>query len=166
MKNMLSDFSIKGWKKLKRGVVTLENPIMIGMISNPIDYLLDGYTFINKNKVKSVEIINDSTQQRIMSKKSKTWSNNYSNLNNVCDFQELFEQLKKGETFCELYLSKEDRVYIGKIVDVRADSIDVDFYTTDFKLLDEAVVEFKDIKLVTIYSDYSTTFENVIMKNI
>lgn len=162
MENKLSDFSIKGWNNLNRGIVTIESPILVGMINNPIDYVLDGYTFINRSKIKSVELISDPVHQRIMNSKAQIWSDNF-NLIHVFDFQELFEQLKKRGTFCELYLSKESIVYIGRTIDVRADSIDIDFYTTDFKRLDKAFVKFKDVKLVTIYSDYSTTFEHVMM---
>lgn len=161
MKNKLSDISLKGWKNLTRGIVTIESPVLIGMIYNPVDYVIDGYTFINRTKIKSVKSIDDSMRQRIMNSKAQTWSNKF-DLVHASNFSELFDELKKRGIFCEVYLSKEDLVYIGKTMDVKTDSIDIDFYTTDFKLLDTAFVKFKDIKLVTIYSDYSTTFEDVV----
>lgn len=167
MKRKLVNFSIKNWKNNNNGLVVFEESAIIGLINNPVDYVLDGFVFLNRKKMKSMTIVDNELKQRIITSKAQSWLGNFPKLGNTIfqNYQEVFEYLKTEDIFCELSLSKENAVYLGRIIEVHKDSIDIDFYSTDFNLLDSAFVKFNDIRLVTIHSDYSTTFENEIKNN-
>jgi len=81
--------------------------------------------------------------------------------NKISNFEELFTIIQSLDLLCELSLSEEDVVYIGKIIDVYEDSIDIDFFDTECKLMDQAYVEYEDITTVTVFSDYLNTLSEV-----
>lgn len=155
--------SIRKWEDCLHGVQFFESSNIIGIIINPTDYILDGITFINKKRVKKTSLNNDELSERIMKVKAESVLNSIPIINSdFQDFKQVFQVLKNADLFCELALSKEDVVYVGEIIKVNDDSLDIDFYSTKFELMDNAYVKFKDITSVTVFSDYSLTFQNVV----
>lgn len=150
------------------GIALNRNKNLTVIINNPVDYVIDGIIYINSNKIKEIIFKEQNLEEKIVNSKFTVClerDERYLDLD-FKDFNDLFTQLKKINTFCELSLSKENVVFIGKIVNVEKDSIDVDFYDTNLKLMDNALVKYKDITTVTIFSDYADTISNVILKNI
>lgn len=144
---------------------TKEKDIITAVLFNPVDYVIDGIKFINSKKIKDIVVETDEFKDEIMSKKfqkyfydsNKTVFKSFEILN----FQNLFNLIKSMDLLCELSLSKENVVYIGKVINVYDDSIDIDFFSTECKLIDNAFVEFEDITSVSILSDYLDTLSEV-----
>ena len=137
-----------------------------GIIFNPIDYVLDGLKFINNEKIENVTTGTDSFKNKVMKDKIQKYCD-ASTMKIVKDsppnnFEELFTTIKSLDVLCELSLSEEDVVYIGKVTAVYEDAIDIDFFDTECELMDHAYVEYGDITTVAIFSDYLDTLSTVI----
>jgi hypothetical protein len=147
------------------GICFKEEKILTGIIFNPVDYVIDGMKFINSRKIKNVVAETDEFKDKIMTKKFQKYFDDANKKNlkttEIQDFQSLFNVINSMDILCELSLSKEDVVYVGKVINVYDDSIDVDFFNTECKLIDNAFVEFEDITTVSIFSDYLDTLSEV-----
>ncbi|SHL76781.1 hypothetical protein SAMN05443634_1241 [Chishuiella changwenlii] len=143
-----------------KGVVLNTSKELTVLINNPVDYQIDGLLIINNSKIEKESLVLDELKDYIITDKFKSIciKNNYQKIE-YKNFQDLFYYLKINEIFCELSLTKEDSIYIGRVIDIKHNSIDIDFYTTDFNLLDKAYVLFDDITTIKIFTDYSLTFK-------
>ncbi|WP_417266643.1 hypothetical protein [Brumimicrobium sp.] len=151
---------MKGWKNPVTGFFLEKKTVFSLSIYNPVDYVLDGVMFMNNSFVLSAEMNLSELSSNVMSEKINRYVNQekIKTILETSNFKELFSYLLKKDDFCEIALSQEDTVYIGRVRKVRNSSIDIDFYNTDFTLLDEAIIEFDDIRIVSVYTDYSETF--------
>lgn len=147
------------------GICFKKEKVLTGIMFNPVDYVIDGMKFINSGKIKNVVTETDEFKDKIMTKKFQKCfdDTNKKILKNteIQDFQSLFNVINSMDILCELSLSKEDVVYVGKVINVYDDSIDIDFFNTECKLIDNAFVEFEDITTVSIFSDYLDTLSEV-----
>ncbi|RTZ50084.1 hypothetical protein EJ377_08520 [Chryseobacterium arthrosphaerae] len=135
-----------------------------GIIFNPVDYVLDGLKFINNTKIENVTIETNDFKSKVMKGKIQSYFDGSKDIitGRVPDnFEELFKIIKSSDLLCELSLSEEEVVYIGKVIEVYEDSIDIDFLDTECKLMDHAYVEYEDITTVAIFSDYLNTLSTV-----
>lgn len=146
-----------------------EKDIITAVLFNPVDYVIDGMKFINSTKIQNIVSDTDEFKNQIMNKKTERYFDdiNKKDIKNskLQNFQDLFAFVKSKDILCELSLSKEDVSYIGKVINIYEDSIDIDFFSTKCKLVDNAYVEFEDITTVTIFSDYLDTLSEIIRLN-
>lgn len=156
MKRGIYKYKIIGWRKYTEGLLIYKSDDIHCIINNPVDYVIDGITFINAKKIKKISKSNNILKEKIMNYKFDKF-NQHEHIN-FQTFKELFQYLKVQTLFCALSLTKENVIYIGKIINIYDISIDIDFYDVKFQLLDKAFVKFQDIKMVTILSDYVNTF--------
>ena len=159
-------FLLSNWRKLINGITISQNENIICIIKNPVDYVIDGLTFINTQKIKEIILSENIFQEEIINSKFISNCENDKRYINFKfkNFKDLFIYLKKTSSFCELSLRKANVIYIGKIINVNEESIDIDFYDVNFKLMDNAYIEYKDISLVNIFTDYAGTIENIVLK--
>ena len=164
--NKTYNFSLTNRTKAINGLVLYQNDNFTTIINNPVDYVIDGIVYINNQKLKVTVLEKQSSKDKIMNSKLTVFLEKDKRYLNIefSNFKDLFTHLKETNLFCELSLSKENVVYIGKTINAYEDSIDIDFYNTNFKLIDNAFIKFEDITSVTILSDYADTIGNVVMK--
>ena len=157
-------YSISGWKKNIKGVQLSENEELICFLKNPVDFVLDGLVFLNRKMLSAAHLEPNELLQQVFKFKVENLlkKNGYGQLG-FKDYKDLFSYLKKNKVFCELALSKENIIYIGEIIEVHQESIDVDFFDTNFMLLDNAYIKYDDIKSITIFSDYVDTYGKYIL---
>lgn len=160
-KDFFFSYSLLNRKKKIKSILLFENENIIGLINNPVDYVIDGILFINRKKIKLIKSERDALREKVILTKYENYikSDTRYVIPDFVNFKDLFLYIKQKNIFCELSLTKEDIVYIGNIVDVNNECIDIDFYDSKFKLLDKAYVYFEDITTVTILSDYINTVE-------
>lgn len=161
----MEQYFFKNRKLSINGICFKEEKALIGIIFNPVDYVIDGMKFINSGKIKKVVVETDEFKNKIMTKKFQKYFDDANKktfrTTVIQNFQSLFTLINSMDVLCELSLSKEDVVYIGKVINVYDDSIDIDFLNTECKLIDNAFVEFKDITTVSVFSDYLDTLSEV-----
>jgi hypothetical protein len=166
-KNKIYVFSLKKRKNKIKGSLLFRSDKVTSIFNLPVDFLIDGVTFINNEKIHEALPFNDQLFESVINNKLtsiKALYNKFTKGTEFNDYKALFQYLKKNNTFCELSLSKEDVIYIGEIINVHENSVDIDFYSTKFELQDNAYVEFDDIFSVTILSDYVKTIQSEIKK--
>lgn len=163
--NKTYNFSLTNRSKSIYGLVLYRNDNFTTIINNPVDYVIDGVRYINNQKLKSIVLEKQLSKDKIMNSKLIIFLENDKRYLNIefSNFKDLFDYLKEKNIFCELSLSKENTVFIGKTINAQQDSIDIDFYDKNFRLVDNAFVKFEDITSVTILSDYADTIANVAM---
>lgn len=156
----MEEYKLINRKKNIKGVVLNRSKELTLLINNPVDYLIDGLVIINNSKILKENFILNEEKDFIINQKFKSMNieNDYKKLK-YGNFKDFFSSVKIDNIFCEFSLSKENSIYIGKIIDIKEDSIDVDFYSTNFHLLDKAYVKFEDITTIKVFTDYSLTFK-------
>jgi hypothetical protein len=161
----MEQYFLENRKLSINGICFKEEKALTGIIFNPVDYVIDGMKFINSGKIKNVVVETDEFKDKIMTKKFQKYFDDANKkilkTTEIQDFQSLFTLINSMNVLCELSLSKEDVVYVGKVINVYDDSIDIDFFNTECKLIDNAFVEFEDITTVSIFSDYLDTLSEV-----
>ena len=160
------NLSLSNRRRLITGIIISKNKNITCIIRNPVDYLVDGLTFINNHKIENIFLNKIILKEEIINSKFIIQADKDERFLNYKfdNFKDFFNQLKKINAFCELSLKKENVIYIGKVINVNDKSVDVDFYDVNFKLMDNAYIEFEDITLVNIFTDYADTFGNVVSK--
>lgn len=162
----MEQYFFKNRDESLNGICFKKEQIITGIIFNPVDYVLDGLKFINSARIESMIVEDDNFKEKVLKQKAQKYFDESSKKifknHPIHNFQELFRMIHSLELLCEMSLSEEDVIYIGKVVEVYDDSIDIDFFDTECKLLDNAYVEYEDITCVTIFSDYVDTLCEVI----
>lgn len=158
--NIMNKYKLINRKNKVKGIVLKSSEELTLLINNPVDYLIDGLLIINNSKIVKESLIKNEDKDHIITHKFKDTGlgNDYQNLKYE-NFKDFFSSVKTYNLFCEFSLSKENVIYIGKIIDVKEDLINVDLYATNFHLLDKAYIKFKDITTIKVFTDYSLTFK-------
>lgn len=158
--NKMNKYKLINRKNKVKGIVLEKSKELTLLINNPVDYIIDGLLIINNSKIQKNSFITNENKDYIITQKFKDMNleSDYRDLKYE-NFKDFFYSLKTYNIFCEISLSKENVIYIGKIIDVKEDSIDVDFYATNFYLLEKAYIKFEDITTIKIFTDYSITFK-------
>lgn len=153
-------------KEIIDGISFKEEKEIIGIVFNPVDYVLDGLRFLNTEKINNIEIEDDDFKNEVMKRKSEKYLDEPQNRvfkdPSLHSFRDLFQLIYSLDLLCELSLSAEEVVYIGKVINVNEDSIDIDFFDTKCNLMDNAYVEYADMTHVTVFSDYVNTLSDFI----
>lgn len=154
--------------KLIEGILINQNDVFTTIINNPTDYQIDGIKFINNTKIKEIQLNTQELKEKVINSKFQSFSKKVDEYmkNKHINFEDLFIKLKSDNVFCELSLSKKNSIYVGKVINVYNDSIDINLYNINFELLDNAYIKFKDITSINILTDYSETFNDVISNNL
>ena len=64
------------------GVYLYENEEFVVMLNNPVDYVIDGIYFINKNYIKNIEIHQDIISNKILLHKASLYNPDNMNFSN------------------------------------------------------------------------------------
>lgn len=161
----MEEYFLKNRKENIIGNSFKEGKNITGIIFNPVDFVLDGMKFINTEKIENITVETNNFKDKVMVEKLQMYFEEQPKKifkdSKISNFEELFTIIQSLDLLCELSLSEEDVVYIGKIIEVYEDSIDIDFIDTECKLMDQAYVEYEDITTVTVFSDYLNTLSEV-----
>ena len=70
------------------GVYLYENEGFVVMLNNPIDYVIDGIYFINKNYIKNIEIDQDIISNKILLHRASLYNTDNMNFSNLKKIRE------------------------------------------------------------------------------
>ena len=163
----MEEFFFKNRKQSIHGVCFQKNDKMTNIIYIPVDYVIDGMKFINSDRIENVTGEKKEFKIKVIKFKSKNYFDDLSKtaFRDCENFQKLFTVIQSMDLLCELSLSKEDVVYIGKVINVYDDSINIDFYDTECKLYDNACVMYDDITSISVFTDYLDTLSEVMKED-
>ena len=144
------DVKISRYPNLIRGVVVEEGEQWVVLKENVVDYVLDGFLFINKRFVKRMdEIPHDSLEYKIISMKNPQMS--FACLDN---YVSVMEYLKSRKLLIGIGLEKQSFVLVGYIGDIFEKRIVFHPIGADLKDLPQITIDYRTIRYVSIKSDY------------
>lgn len=128
---------------------------------NIVDYVLDGFSLINKKYIKSVEeaFEKDSFEYNVF--KNKIDIRAYDKLLGV---DEIFMFLFKNNLTISIELESSSYTLVGKINKLNDDFFIFDMYSSKGKFLEEKKIKFSIIRKINFETDYLKSIESFLTK--
>lgn len=157
-------YKMKNWERPVNGLQLKDGKSWTLLNLNPVDYLMDGMTLIDK---KQIEVINtDSFIENVLQIKIQTKLINSLKLQ-LGSIRDILHSLCGKETLVQFKLEEENSAYIGEIVKVKKSSVKIKVISPEIVWDGFMCIEYLDIWTISILSDYLLTLENIIYeKNI
>ena len=140
------------------GVYLYENEEFVVMLNNPIDYVIDGVYFINKNYIKNIEIDQDQDiiSNKILLHKASLYNTDNMNFSNL---KKILQHLLNKQQLIEFYLDKQSCTLIGRIISVDNEVIKVNLVDTQSSFLKKEKISYNKIRVLAINTDYVDALE-------
>lgn len=152
----LAEIKISRYPGFVRGLVLKETEQWIVLKRNLIDYVLDGYMFINEAYVKRINMLPpDSLDAQIMSLKQE----GNAILPDWIDTDRLLCSLCEAGTLVDIGLESQDYVLVGYIVSVAEKSFRLRMIGTKGEMLNAIRIESDKIRTLVTDSDYLQSLE-------
>ena len=161
-KQMIIKVKINRYPNTISGVYLYENEEFVVMLNNPIDYVIDGIYFINKNYIKNIEIDQDQDQdQDIISNKILLHKASLYNTDNMnfSNFKKILQHLLNKQQLIEFYLDKQSYTLIGRIISIDNKDIKVNLVDTQSSFLKKEKISYNKIRVLAINTDYVDALE-------
>ena len=138
------------------GVYLYENEEFVVMLNNPVDYVIDGIYFINKNYIKNIEIDQDIISNKILLHKASLYNTDNMNFSN---FKKILQYLLNKQQLIEFYLDKQSYTLIGRIISIDNKVIKVNLVDTQSSFLKKEKISYNKIRVLAINTDYVDALE-------
>lgn len=138
------------------GVYLYENEEFVVMLNNPVDYVIDGIYFINKNYIKNIEIDQDIISNKILLHKASLYNTDNMNFSN---FKKILQHLLNKQQLIEFYLDKQSYTLIGRIISIDNKVIKVNLVDTQSSFLKKEKISYNKIRVLAINTDYVDALE-------
>ena len=126
------------------------------MLNNPIDYVIDGIYFINKNYINNIEIDQDIISNKILLHKASLYNTDNMNFSN---FKKILQYLLNKQQLIEFYLDKQSCTLIGRIISIDNKVIKVNLVDTQSSFLKKEKISYNKIRILAINTDYVDALE-------
>ena len=152
----LIEIKIKRFKELVKGILLGSGTQWSFLRLNVVDYVLDGFIFINKKFVVYESTIDEcNILHRILSIKHTKEDVPSLDNSNILDGNDLlFSYLKRNEILVAVCLHREDILYVGKIRSVGAKSFVLDSYDTELQKSDIMNIDYTKVRYIQMHTDY------------
>ena len=138
------------------GVYLYENEEFVVMLNNPVDYVIDGIYFINKNYINNIEIDQDIISNKILLHKASLYNTDNMNFSN---FKKILQYLLNKQQLIEFYLDKQSYTLIGRIISIDNEVIKVNLVDTQSSFLKKEKISYNKIRVLAINTDYVDALE-------
>ena len=138
------------------GVYLYENEEFVVMLNNPVDYVIDGIYFINKNYIKNIEIDQDIISNKILLHKASLYNTDNMNFSNL---KKILQHLLNKQQLIEFYLDKQSYTLIGRIISIDNKDIKVNLVDTQSSFLKKEKISYNKIRVLAINTDYVDALE-------
>lgn len=138
------------------GVYLYKNEEFVVMLNNPVDYVIDGIYFINKNYIKNLEIDQDIISNKILLHKASLYNTDNMNFSN---FKKILQYLLNKQQLIEFYLDKQSYTLIGRIISIDNKVIKVNLVDTQSSFLKKEKISYNKIRVLAINTDYVDALE-------
>ena len=138
------------------GVYLYENEEFVVMLNNPVDYVIDGIYFINKNYIKNIETDQDIISNKILLHKASLYNTDNMNFSNL---KKILQYLLNKQQLIEFYLDKQSYTLIGRIISVDNKVIKVNLVDTQSSFLKKEKISYNKIRVLAINTDYVDALE-------
>ncbi len=157
------DIKIRRRPLVIRGLYLKESKHWMVVNYNPVDYVLDGYCFINKLFVSEIiEIEVDSFKYKVMSLKKNIESEDDFLGINIDSDDCLYNSFFKEKTLIQIELESDEFAYIGFVSKLNKRSFILSKISVRGELIDETNFEYNKIRNIYIKTDYLNSLEKYI----
>lgn len=128
---------------------------------NIVDYVLDGFSIINKKYIKSVleAFKKDSFESKVFINKIVLESyNKYLSIDDIIMF------LNNSKKAIGIELESSSYTLVGKINKLNDDFLILDMYSSKGKFLEETKIKFSTIRKINFDTDYLKSIESFLVK--
>ena len=155
-KLMIIKVKINRYPNTISGVYLYENEEFVVMLNNPVDYVIDGIYFINKNYIKNIEIHQDIISNKILLHKASLYNTDNMNFSNL---KKILQHLLNKQQLIEFYLDKQSYTLIGRIISIDNKVIKVNLVDTQSSFLKKEKISYNKIRVLAINTDYVDALE-------
>ena len=155
-KQMIIKVKINRYPNTISGVYLYENEEFVVMLNNPVDYVIDGIYFINKNYIKNIEIDQDIISNKILLHKASLYNTDNMNFSN---FKKILQYLLNKQQLIEFYLDKQSYTLIGRIISIDNKVIKVNLVDAQSSFLKKEKISYNKIRVLAINTDYVDSLE-------
>ena len=154
------DIKVSRYQSLLRGALVSQGQQWILIEDNPVDYVLDGYSFINKKYVKHVSLCgHESITYKIISQKYQ--KRDFCKLDN---YFELIDYLRNNNLLITIGLSKQESILVGHIKKINSVSFKFHPLSVTLEHLDVMDIRYDQIRFINVNSDYLSSISNYLTK--
>lgn len=160
------NIKISRYRDLINGIKLYETDNLLIVLLNPVDYILDGISFINKHYIKRVNLEEkDEVKIKILKHKLNLseYNDDYKSFDTIRDVV-LYLQKNKSK-LVEIGLESSSYSIIGNVSTLKEKYFTVKMLSTKAQYLKEENFEDRKIRMLTIDSDYLKSLEYYIEKD-
>lgn len=153
----LVNIKIRRYPNLIKGIVIKCGQQWMLLNENVVDYVLDGYLFVNNDYIQQVfEYPHDSLDYKVLALKD-SFQLSLPNIDNYCN---LIGYFRDNHLLIAIGCSSQKKILIGYIRAVYENYITLIPIGVDLEELPVIKIDYKKIRYVSIMSDYLTSISN------
>jgi hypothetical protein len=156
------DIKIKRHKEIVRGIKIFENDAIVLIINNPNDFVLDGYSFINKKYISEIKTTDDDLKLKVFDNKIIDFNYqkylNYS-LNSI---NEIVDDMMVNFNLVELYFESSSYSIIGKITKLNLKTFLIDLLSVKAMFIRTEKFYYDKLRIISFDNDYLKSLEFLI----
>ncbi len=154
------DIKISRRSEILSGIALSEGQIWSFIKNNPVDYMLDGFSYVNKKYIKKIynPYQKSDFEYEIFRLKFSTDDiqkhNDVHEKNKLNSYLELMFSFLEQQKIIEVELESDNYCLIGKITKVNEKSFVLNMMGTEGENLGEENIKFQSVRMINIETDY------------
>lgn len=162
---MIKEYKIKRYKDSVVGISLGKGTQWSLMRNNPVDYVLDGYQFVNRDFIQEEHIIQDDIMLcKILPLKQKEEKLPFASPELLDSNQALFSFFAENDILISVGLHRSDVIYVGKVTKIDSTSMCLNTYGTQLQPTGNMIIPYSKVRYVEIHSDYLDSLELLLSK--
>ena len=158
----LVDLKISRYPDLIKGIVIKNGTQWLALEENIVDYVLDGFLFVNKYYVQQVsELSHDTLRYKVLSIKHSSGPQ-FPCLDNYAD---LIKYLRDKRMLIAIGRNDQKSILVGRIADFTNDTFCLIPIGVDLQELPRVKIDCKKIRYISIMSDYLMSITDYLKVN-
>lgn len=145
------------------GIKVKESKEWLLLRHNPVDYVLDGYCFINSSFIsKKTDISPDTFKFKVMSLKKDIGFDNILLDVNISDNYSLYSFLQEKKILVQIELESDEFAFIGFISKLNEKSFILKKVSVEGNLVNETNFQYNKVRNIYVKTDYLESLEKYI----
>jgi hypothetical protein len=157
----LLEVKISRRKSLVHGIKLKESRQWLALQHNPVDYVLDGVSFINQDYIKfKKDTDKNSFEYKVLNNKFNKFRTNNHFPNEINTFHSLLSFILNEKKLIELEFESEDYCIIGKLNRLNEKSFHLNKLTIKGEFIGEETFLYSKIRVINLYTDYLNSIQD------
>ncbi len=153
----LVNLKIRRYPDIIKGIVIKRGVQWMVLHENVVDYVLDGYLFINNDYIQQVvEHTHDTVDYKVLALKASSQIS----LPDVNSYVDLLEYIEDNDMLIAVGLNKQESILVGYVRIINENSFTLAPIGVDLQELPMIKIDCKRIRYISIMSDYLISISN------